>query len=126
MNPLRIVALAHAWAGCLSARLSADRPAMARFSWQAGLTRALIGILGGLALAIAFMAGSSALLAALQWMTRADAVVTTGMLAFLVWTAAVLVSFGAESIRRAAGWVLGGSAVFALLGAGGNYLIRLA
>jgi hypothetical protein len=100
------------------------RIAVARFSWQSAMSRALIGVFGGLALALSFMVGTGSTLAALRWMTRADAVVTTGMLAFLVWTVAVLVSFGAESVKRAAGWVLGGSAAFALLGFGGNYLMH--
>ena len=97
-----------------------------RFSWQSSITRALIGVLGGLALALSFMAATSGMLAALRWMSRADAVVTAGMPAFLVWTAAVLVSFGAESVKRAAGWVLGGTSAFALLGFGGNYLLQAA
>lgn len=88
-----------------------------RFPWQSATTRALIGLPGGFVLALSFMAGCSAFLAAAGWMTRADAVVTTGMLAFLVWAIAVLVAFGAGSVRRAAGWVLGASAAFALLGA---------
>jgi hypothetical protein len=49
-------------------------------------------------------------------MPRADAVVASGMLAFLVWLVSVLVAFGAASVQRAAVWVLGGSAGFALLG----------
>ena len=93
-----------------------------RFSWQGASARAVIGLLGGLVLALSFMAGTSGFLAALRWMSRADAVVITGMLAFLVWTSAVLVSFGARSVKRAAGWVIGGSAAFSLLGYGGSLL----
>ena len=41
------------------------------------------------------------------------------MLAFLVWMIALLVAFGAATVSRAAGWVLGGAAGLALLGWGG-------
>jgi hypothetical protein len=88
----------------------------ARFTWQSALTRALIGSLGGLALAWSFMVGASALLIAMRWMSRSDAVVTAGMLSFLLWMAAVLVAFGAATLRRATAWVGGSIAAFALLG----------
>ena len=126
MSSPRIVDLAHACAGSLCVRSSTGKQAKTRFSWRAALTRAMIGLLGGLILALAFTTGTSAVLVALHWMTRADAVVMTGMLAFLVWTVAVLVAFGAGSLRRAAGWVLGGCAVFAALGLGANCLLQLA
>ena len=38
------------------------------------------------------------------------------MLAFLVWTLALLVAFGASTTVRAAAWVLGGALGFGLLG----------
>lgn len=85
-------------------------------SGRAALARALIGVLGGYALAISFMGAGSGILLATGWMRRADAVVATGMLAFLVWTIALLVAFGAATVRRAAAWVLGGAIGFALLG----------
>lgn len=88
------------------------------FSGRAALARALIGALGGYALAISFIAGGSGVLVATGAMRRADAVVSTGMLGFLLWMTAVLVAFGAATTRRAAAWVLGGSAVFALVGWG--------
>ena len=89
------------------------------FSGRAALARALIGTLGGYVLAMSFMAAGSAVLLATGWMPRADAVVGTGMLAFLVWMTALLVAFGAATVSRAAGWVLGGAIAFALLGWGG-------
>lgn len=76
--------------------------------------RALIGALGGFVLASAFMAGVTSMLVAAGWSTRADAVVSTGMLAFLLWAFAVLVAFGAGSVQRAAAWVLSLAAAFAL------------
>lgn len=85
---------------------------------KAALARAAIGALGGYALAISFMAAGSGVLLATGAMRRADAVVSTGMLAFLVWTIALLVAFGAATVRRAAAWVLGGALGFALLGWG--------
>ena len=88
----------------------------ARFTWQSALARTLIGTLGGFVTAQSFMAGAAAALIATNWMPRADAVVASGMLAFLVWVMAVLVAFGADSAQRAAAWVLGGGAGFALLG----------
>lgn len=88
----------------------------ARFTWQSALMRATIGTAGGFAAALLFMAGGAAALIGAGAMARADAVVLTGMLAFLVWMAALLVAFGAASARRAAAWVLGGAAGFALLG----------
>jgi hypothetical protein len=88
------------------------------FSWQSALTRALIGALGGFMLAISFMMGTAGSLTASGLLTRADAVVTAGMLAFLAWMIAVLVAFGAASVRRAAAWVLGSATGFALLGWG--------
>ena len=89
------------------------------FSGRAALARALIGTLGGYVLAISFMAAGSGLLLAAGWMRRADAVVGTGMLAFVVWVIALLVAFGAATVSRAAAWVLGGAIAFALLGWGG-------
>lgn len=86
------------------------------FSAKAALARALIGALGGYALATSFMAAASGIVLAAGWTARADAVVGAGMLAFLVWPAALLVAFGAGSVERAAGWVLGGAAGCALLG----------
>lgn len=85
-------------------------------SGQGALVRTLIGALGGYALAIAFMAAGSGVLVATGWMRRADAVVSTGMLAFVVWTIALLVAFGAATARGAATWVLGSAAGFALVG----------
>jgi len=91
---------------------------MSKFSMsgRAALARALIGAVGGYALAISFMAAGSGVLLATGAMRRADAVVSTGMLAFLVWTIALLAAFGAATIRRAAAWVLGGALGLALLG----------
>ncbi len=88
----------------------------ARISWQSALTRTLIGALGGFVLAMSFMSGVAGTLAAGGLLARADAVVTAGMLAFLVWTIAVLVAFSAATVRRAAAWVLGSATGFALLG----------
>lgn len=88
----------------------------ARFTWQSALTRALIGTLGGFVTAISFMIGTASALAAAGWMQRADAAVAASMLAFLVWMTAVLTAFGAASVQRAAGWVLGSATGFALLG----------
>jgi hypothetical protein len=96
----------------------------ARFTWQSALMRTLIGVLGGLVLALSFMVGTTGILTAMQWMARADAVVATGMLAFLAWTMAVLVSFGARSSMRAAAWVLGGGAGFMLVGWGGTFVLH--
>lgn len=87
-----------------------------RFSLPSALTRAAIGSIGGFALALSFMAGATATLVAMRWTTRADAVVMSGMLAFVLWAVAVLVAFAAASVRRAAMWVLGSGAGFALLG----------
>lgn len=98
----------------------------ARFTWQSALMRALIGTLGGFVLAMSFMVGTAGVLAASGLLARADAVVTAGMLAFLVWTIAVLVVFGAASVQRAAAWVLGSATVFALLGWGSITLMRAA
>lgn len=86
------------------------------FSGRAALARALIGTLGGYVLAISFMAAGSGVLLASGLMRRADAVVGTGMLAFVVWTVALLVAFGAATTGRAAAWVLGAALGFALLG----------
>ncbi|HZW12588.1 MAG TPA: hypothetical protein VFF81_05270 [Noviherbaspirillum sp.] len=87
-----------------------------RFSLSSALMRAAIGSIGGFALALSFMAGTTASLVAMRWATRADAVVMSGMLAFVLWAAAVLFAFAAASVRRAALWVLGSGAGFALLG----------
>lgn len=89
------------------------------FSGRAALARALIGTLGGYVLAISFMAAGSGVLMATGWMRRADAVVSTGMAAFLIWMLALLVAFGAATVSRAAAWVLGAAAGLALLGWGG-------
>ena len=86
------------------------------YSGRTALARTLIGAVGGYALAISFMAAGSGILLATGAMARADAVVSTGMLAFLVWTIALLVAFGATTTGRAAAWVLGGALVFGLLG----------
>ncbi|HYD60854.1 MAG TPA: hypothetical protein VEC35_10890 [Noviherbaspirillum sp.] len=94
-----------------------------RFSWQSALTRALIGALGGFVLAISFMMGTAGTLTASGLLTRADAVVIAGMLAFLVWATAVLVAFGAATAMRAAAWVLGSATGFALLGWGSIALV---
>lgn len=93
---------------------------MSKFSMsgQAALARAVIGAVGGYALAISFMAAGSGVLLATGVMRRADAVVSTGMLAFLVWTIALLVAYGAATVRRAAAWVLGSALGLALLGWG--------
>lgn len=95
-----------------------------QFTWQSALTRALIGMLGGFVLAISFMVAAAGALASAGWLTRADAVITAGMLAFLVWAIAVLVAFGAASVPRAMTWVLGSAAGFALFGWGGIALMR--
>jgi len=87
-----------------------------RFTWQAALTRALIGALGGFAAALCFMIGTASVLAATGWLPRADAAIAAGMPAFLIWMMAVLIAFGAASVCRAAGWVFGGATGFALLG----------
>ena len=86
------------------------------FSGRAALARTLIGALGGYVLAVSFMAAGSGVLLATGTMARADAVVGTGMLAFLVWTGALLVAFGAATTARAAAWVLGSALGLALLG----------
>lgn len=86
-----------------------------RFTPRAALMRAAIGGAGGFGLALSFMAGTTASMVAAGWATRADAVAASGMLAFLIWAAAVLIAFAAASVRRAAFWVLGSAAVFALL-----------
>lgn len=88
----------------------------ARFSWQSALARAVIGVFGGFLLAICFMVGSTALCVAAGWLTRTDGVLIFGMLAFLIWATAVLLAFGAQTVKRAALLVLGSSAGFALLG----------
>jgi hypothetical protein len=88
----------------------------ARFSPQAALSRALIGTLGGFIAAFTFMVGLAALLFALRLLSRADAAVTAGMLAFLVWAAALLVAFGAATTQRAAAWIGGSSVAFSALG----------
>jgi len=98
----------------------------ARFSWQSALSRALIGALGGFVLAMAFVIGAAGLLTVSGLLTRADAVVAAGMLAFLAWTIAVLVAFAAASARRAAAWVLGSATGFALLGWTSLALMRAA
>ncbi|UOD29681.1 iron transporter [Massilia violaceinigra] len=86
------------------------------FSGRAALARALIGALGGYVLAISFMSAGSGVLLASGIMRRADALASTGMLAFLVWTSALLVAFGAATTARAAAWVLGAALGFALVG----------
>lgn len=86
------------------------------FSGRAALARTLIGALGGYVLAISFMAAGSGVLLAAGMMRRADAVVATGMLAFVVWTFALLVAFGAATTGRAAAWVLGPALGFAVVG----------
>lgn len=85
-------------------------------SGWAALARAFIGVLGGYVLAISFMTAGSGVLLATGWMSRADAVVSTGMLSFLVWMLGLLVAFGAATLRRAAAWVLGGALGLALFG----------
>lgn len=75
-----------------------------------------MGVFGGFGLALCFMVGTAAAMTAAGWMGRADATITAGMLAFLVWTAAALGAFAARSARRAAAWGSGCAAGFALLG----------
>ncbi len=77
--------------------------------------RSLIGVIGGFLLAQSFMAGSAAAIAAAGWMPRVDATITAGMLAFLVWMAAILAAFSAASAWRAAAWGLGSAVAFGLL-----------
>jgi hypothetical protein len=90
--------------------------ARARFRWRSAAARAVIGMCGGFALALSFVAGTGGALATLGVMTRAEATVAAGMLAFLLWAGAVLVAFASANAVRAAAWVLGPSAGFALLG----------
>lgn len=77
--------------------------------------RALTAALGGYLLALAFSAGFAATLCRLAGVARADAFIAAGMLAFLVWPSAALLSYAAASARRAAAWVLGGALQFGAL-----------
>lgn len=69
--------------------------------------RALTAALGGYLLALMFCAGFGAILCRLAGLARADAFMAAGMLAFLVWPAAAVLSYAAASARRAAAWVFG-------------------
>jgi hypothetical protein len=89
-----------------------------RFSWQSAVARALIGALGGWLAMVVCTAGLSSLLAAGNGGARADAAVATGMLAFLVWPAALLVAFACARVTGAALWVGGASVCGALILAG--------
>jgi hypothetical protein len=86
-----------------------------RFSWQSATMRALIGVFGGFAFALCFMVGMASSMAAAGWLSRADAAVAAGMLAFLVWMSSVLTSFAAASAWRAAAWLAAPACAFALL-----------
>ena len=90
----------------------------ARFTWQSALLRALIGVLGGFALASCFLVALASALTAAGALPRADAAVTAAMLAFLVWMGAVLLAFAAASLKRALAWSVGAAALFALIGWG--------
>lgn len=79
------------------------------------LLRTVLASVGGFALAFSFCAGGAILLGLVFGMSRAEAFVLTTMLAFLVWMMAVLVAYAAQSNRRAAAWVIGGTAVFGAL-----------
>ena len=79
------------------------------------LIRTLLASVGGFALAFSFCAGAAIGLGTLFGMSRAEAVVLTAMLAFLMWMLAVLVAYAAVSTWRAAAWVLGGTAFFGAL-----------
>jgi hypothetical protein len=87
-----------------------------RFTWQSAIARALMGVFGGFVLALCFMVGTASGLVAAGWMSRADASITAGMLAFVVWVGAVLGAFAADSVRCAAKWGCGCAAGFAFLG----------
>lgn len=90
--------------------------AKSRITWHSALARTLIGALGGFAAALAFTFGATSMLVAANAMSRPDATITAGMLAFVVWMIAVLAAFAVRSAARAASWVLGGGAGVALLG----------
>lgn len=77
--------------------------------------RALTAALGGYLLALTFSAGFAAILCRLAGLARADAFIAAGMLAFLVWPSAALLSYAAASARRAAAWVFGGALLFGAL-----------
>lgn len=79
------------------------------------LFRTALASVGGFALAFSFCAGGAILLGLVFGMTRGEAMVLTAMPAFLVWMMAALIAYAAQSNRRAATWVLGGTAFFGAL-----------
>lgn len=79
------------------------------------LFRTALASVGGFALAFSFSAGAAILFGLAFGLARGEAMVLTAMLALLVWMMAVLVAYAARSNRRAAAWVLGGSALFGAL-----------
>ena len=79
------------------------------------LFRTVLASAGGFALAFSFCAGAAILFGLAFGMARAEAIVLTAMLAFLVWMMAVLIAYAARSNLRAAAWVLGGTALFGCL-----------
>lgn len=91
---------------------------MSRYHLSTGavITRTLLASVGGYALSLSFTLGCAAILSRGFGMARGEAVVLAAMLAFLAWMLAVLVAYAAATSWRAAGWVLGSAALFALLG----------
>lgn len=94
----------------LSLPVSHRTPALARYRWAVCM-RTLAAFAGGYALSAAFAAALG--LVCVQWlsMSRADAVMLSTMLSFIVFTVAVLWAFACANARRA--WI--GIAVPALL-----------
>ncbi|MDE2598759.1 MAG: iron transporter [Rhodocyclaceae bacterium] len=82
------------------------------------VVRTLLASVGGYALALSFTVGGSIVVARSFGMARSEAIVLAAMLAFLVWMLAVLIAFAATTTWRAAVWILGSAASFALLGWG--------
>lgn len=86
-----------------------------RLTTGSAIGRALTAALGGYLLALTFSAGFGAVLCRLAGLARADAFMAAGMLAFLVWPAAALLSYAAGSAWRAAAWVFGAALLFGAL-----------
>ncbi len=78
------------------------------------LVRLVLGIGGGYLVSLGFTAFFGLLLGSTGLASRADAAVYAGMAAFLAWTFAVIIAFGAASTTRAAAWILGSAALLTL------------
>ncbi len=90
---------------------------MSAYTLSPGSTwaRWLLAILGGYLLALGFSIVGAIALTRLFDMPRAEAFITTSMLAYLIWMLAILVAFAARTTWRACAWILGPSLVFGLM-----------